>query len=67
MCIAWCRLASVTCCEVFQGQEVKMEDDAATRCCGCSIAALCWIVPTLLVLILVVVTLCALKTFDVIG
>ena len=44
-----------------------MEDDAATRCCGCSIAALCWIVPTLLVLILVVVTMCALKTFDVIG
>ncbi len=44
-----------------------MEDDLATRCCGCSFAAMCWIVPTLLVLILVVVTLCALKLYGVIG
>jgi len=56
-----------SCIDVRQGQEAEMDDDAATRCCGCSIAALCWLVPTLLVLILVVVTLCALKSFGVIG
>lgn len=44
-----------------------MEEEAKTRCCGCSYAILCWLVPTLLLLILVIVSLCALKSFDVIG
>ena len=44
-----------------------MDEDVATRCCGCGYAAMCWIVPVLLVLILVVVTLCALKSYNVIG
>jgi hypothetical protein len=50
-----------------RGQEAHMDEDVATRCCGCSYAALCWIVPTLLLLILVIVSLCALKAFEVIG
>ena len=44
-----------------------MDEDVATRCCGCSYAALCWVIPTLLLLILVIVSLCALKSFGVIG
>ena len=47
--------------------EGHMDEDAATRCCGCSYAALCWIIPVMLLLILVIVSLCALKSFDVIG
>ncbi|MGB5732277.1 MAG: hypothetical protein WBN24_11750, partial [Acidimicrobiia bacterium] len=50
-----------------RGQEAGMDEDVATRCCGCSYAALCWVVPTLLLLILVIVSLCALKSFGVIG
>jgi hypothetical protein len=44
-----------------------MDDDVATRCCGCSYAVLCWAIPVLLLLILVIVSLCALKSFEVIG
>jgi len=50
-----------------RGQEAHMDEDVATRCCGCSYAALCWVVPTLLLLILVIVSMCALKSFGVIG
>jgi len=50
-----------------RGQEAHVDEDVATRCCGCSYAALCWVIPTLLLLILVIVSLCALKSFGVIG
>lgn len=42
-------------------------EDVATRCCECSYAALCWNVPTLLLPILVIVSLCALKSFGLTG
>ena len=50
-----------------RGQEAHMDEDEATRCCGCSYAALCWVAQTLLMLILVIVSLCVLKSFGVIG
>jgi len=44
-----------------------MDEDVATRCRGCDHAAMCRIVPALLVLILGVVTMCALNSYGVIG
>jgi len=44
-----------------------MDEDEATRCCGYPYAALCWVAQTLLMLILVIVSLCVLKSFGVIG